>query len=467
MTRMHAATTSDRQLAAMARATLVLGVALRLYVAVVNAEANDDHLSVIRLIADEHRLPRLRDAWEGFQPKLYHVPVAILWELNPVDSNALDIRIAQLVSAAAGIATLFVLRRALQRHAWSEPVRLVAFAFVALNPKFIGLSGQATNDSFVILFCTIALDQGAVFFGTGRRRSFAIMTIASVLAALSKGNGLVLVLAVVIMFARALLSRGSANAMTRRENARYALAYVGIVLVLVTALGSYRANYEDAGTPFATNAPSAPRPHLIEKTYVFRPGTTSVVDSFFTFRFVDMMRHPTITNGKDDYPLHRTSLWSQLYGRTHYVHFDQFPPSWRNTSLPVLTIGRAVLILALLPTGVMLGGMAAAGAEAIRSLRRRRERVRDPGQELFLLAGLGFVGLVVMYSYTRRDFSTMKAEFIFPAVLAYASFFARGLEWAMGWTRSRPAVRWIGGLALAALLGLYVLDVVILAVDLT
>jgi hypothetical protein len=141
-------------------AVLALGILLRLYLAVVNSEANDDHLTVIRIIADEHRLPRLRDAWEGFQPKLYHVTVAFLWDLSPIHSVGVQIRIAQLVSCAAGIATLFVLRRALIRRGLSQPMRVLAFALVALNPKLCGLNAQATNDSFVILFATLALDQG-------------------------------------------------------------------------------------------------------------------------------------------------------------------------------------------------------------------------------------------------------------------------------------------------------------------
>ena len=45
------------------RIVLSLGILLRVYLAVVNGEANDDHLTVIRIIADENRLPRLREAW--------------------------------------------------------------------------------------------------------------------------------------------------------------------------------------------------------------------------------------------------------------------------------------------------------------------------------------------------------------------------------------------------------------------
>ena len=124
---------------------LVLGVLLRLYLAVVNREANDDHLSVIRIIALQHHLPRVREAWEGFQPKLYHVSVAMLWNLSPWQSSTARIQIAQLVACVAGIATLFIVRNALISRGISPPIRLLAFALVALNPALIGLNAQATN----------------------------------------------------------------------------------------------------------------------------------------------------------------------------------------------------------------------------------------------------------------------------------------------------------------------------------
>ena len=81
---------------------LAVGVLLRVYLALVNTEANDDHLTVIRIIAQQHRLPRLRDAWEGFQPKLYHVPVAVLWNLSPWQSPRVLLRIASWLLAPRG-----------------------------------------------------------------------------------------------------------------------------------------------------------------------------------------------------------------------------------------------------------------------------------------------------------------------------------------------------------------------------
>ena len=91
------------------RGVFALGVLLRVYLALVNREANDDHLTVIRIIAFQHHLPRLREAWEGFQPKLYHVTTAILWNISPWQSPTARVLIAQFVACAAGTGTLELL----------------------------------------------------------------------------------------------------------------------------------------------------------------------------------------------------------------------------------------------------------------------------------------------------------------------------------------------------------------------
>jgi hypothetical protein len=450
------------------RGVFALGVLLRLFLAVVNREANDDHLTVIRIIAFEHHLPRLREAWEGFQPKLYHLSVAALWNLSPWQSPTARIVIAQLVACAAGIATLFIVRQALIRRGISPPIRLLAFALVALNPALIGLSAQATNDSFVIMFSTLALDRAYEFFRSGARRDFVIMTASVILAALSKGNGLVVFLAITITLGHAVIRPNAIPGLSRRRVAALSAGFVAIFLVFAVAFGSYRANWEDTGNPFSINGEPAPMPHWIEKTYVYRPGTTSIADTYLTFRFVDLLEHPTITNDPDIYPQHRTSLWSQLYGRAHIAHFAQHPPSWKNMSPLVLNVSRLILVLALLPTAFLLAGILRAVAEVAMSAWQRvsaKEVTLD--QELLALVALGFIGFVVVYSLRYRDFSTMKAEFLFPGLLAYVFLFANEVTRADARYRRHSRVRHVAGWVFAALLVMYVTDVVILAVQLT
>ena len=446
------------------RVVLAVGIALRLYLTVVNAEANDDHLTVIRIIADEHRLPRLNDAWEGFQPKLYHAVVALLWKLSPLQSLSVRIRLAQLVACAAGIATLFVVHHGLRHRNLTARVRVLALALVALNPTLIGLNAQATNDSLVILCATVALASGCDFFRTGSRTAFAAMSAGVVLAILSKGNGLVLFCAVIATFCLATLHSQAIPSWSRMRLLRFGGAFAVVCVAFAAMFGPYRANWQDTGNPFAINGPPASLPHFVTPTYVARPGITSVVDGFLTFRLVDMLVHPYITNDPLVYPRHRTSLWSQLYGRAHIAHFAQHPPSWRSTSGLVTGVSRLILILALVPSALFF-------AEVFRNLMdllRRPFRAGAPGQidtDLLTMATVGFLAFGIFYSLVYRDFSTMKAEFLFPALLAYVFFTADGLE-----RSTRVLSRgWATGLcyAVTCLLVLYVIDAVILAVQLT
>jgi dolichyl-phosphate-mannose-protein mannosyltransferase len=435
------------------------GALLRLILALANTEANDDHLSVIRIIAHQHRFVRLREAWEGFQPQLYHGTVAVLWDLSPWQSAAAQIRIAQLVACAAGIATLWVVRRALRRQGLSPAVQLLAFALVALNPTLIGLDAQATNDAFVILFTTVALSEGFEFFETGTPRAFVVMSGAVALAVLSKGNALVVFIAVSAVLLHAIVRPPPLGGRSRRRLAAFGAAFLFVVLASAVTLGSYRRNWQDTGNPFAINGDRAPFPHWIERTYVYRPGTTSIVDTYFTFRFVDLLRHPTITNDIAVYPRHRTSLWSQLYGRAHFAHFSQHPPSWRNTSLLVLTLGRLIFVAALLPTALLLRGLARAMLDLTLPERRR---ALAPGArlalELRVLSVVGYIGFIILYTLTYRDFSTMKAEFLFPALLPGALLLGEEIER----TRWRTTVAW----ALGLLLTLYLTDTLVLVAQL-
>jgi len=72
-----------------------------------------------------------------------------------------------------------------------------------------------------------------------------------------------------------------------------------------------------------------------------------------------------------------------------------------------------------------------------------------------------------VYSLRYRDFSTMKAEFLFPGLLAYVFLFANEVTRADARYRRYHRLRHVAGWVFAALLAMYVTDVVILAVQLT
>ena len=53
-------------------AVLTAALSLRVGVALYNSEANDDHMEVVTLIADEGANPLVGDCWQCCQAKLFH-----------------------------------------------------------------------------------------------------------------------------------------------------------------------------------------------------------------------------------------------------------------------------------------------------------------------------------------------------------------------------------------------------------
>jgi hypothetical protein len=446
-------------------AVVALGIALRVVLALVNDSANDDHLSVIEVIARQHRIPRAHELAQAYHPPLYHLTVAELWRIGPWETDRSLLLTAQLVSGASGIATLFLARAFIRRQLASPSTQLLALSLVALNPKLIGLNAQATNDSFVVLFGTLSLYFAWVFLRTGAAPTFGLMVASCVLAALSKGSGIVVYLVLVAVLGVAALRGASWPSTSRPRLALLTGAFSVAFALLFITTGPYRSNYEDSGGRLvAINVPADPLPSLVRETYVRRPGTTSVVDTYLTFRLVDLLRHPVLPpNGEGPYPRHRTSLWSQLHGRLSSIHFDQWPPAWQDARGVTLAVVRSSLILGLVPSVLLLAGLVRGLGMAASVVARARDKLIGESLDtlLFTTTVLGFLLFIVVFTARYRDFASMKVEYLFPALLGAVFLFMSGTERVA--TRLRPFVTG----AILPLLVVYVLDVGILVQRLT
>jgi hypothetical protein len=480
-------TSIERNFGKAALLVFFFGVLLRATLACINWDANDDHISVIRVIADENRIPVKVKIWTGrkdlvpvqtftdemdqaFQPKLYHVVVAALWKTMQIQSLPLRIRIAQLVNCSAGILTLLVaLYFLMEQSRVSAKSRFIAFSLLALNPQVIGINAQATNDSFVILFVSLSLFFGYRFFESRVVKDFSWMTTFAILAGLSKGNGLVVCIAILLVFTLALLQGWNGCLMIRGQVVSYGTIFLTAYLAVVPMLGSYWEHYHRYGSPFTINMHPGPFPYVLEKTFVYRPGVTSIVDSLLTFRLLDMLQTPVIPNDRNIYPQHRTSLWSQLYGRTHFVHFNTWPPSWQ---LPegrwqwatrlVWNLGRVIFLFALLPTMLLLVAILRTFVSAIRWVIKAQEPPVPYGQWLLDFSVLGYIAFIVAYSLRYRDFSVMKAIFVFPALLGFLILFARECDRFYAWCHHKKPIRFSADMIFAFLCLLYTADVIVL-----
>lgn len=405
-------------------AVFLAGAFLRLSLALVNTEANDDHMAVITRIERTASVPIRADCHQCYHPKLFHLSAVTAIKAFSLDRPLSKTTAAQLLSCAAGIVTLWTVLLFLRWVEMDERLRLLVFAMAAFNPLLVSMSAQATNDAFAVMFSTLTLHRFFLFLRGDRRRDLALATLYLILANLSKGTALVLFPGLALV----LLARTAADRGERRRRAGQLLLFLAAFMLVVPYFGQYAGKYRRHGTPFVNNVERDPPPHLLKETYLWRPGVTSVLNTYFCFRLGSMLRAPINNNQVYVYPLHRTSFWSQLYGTAHFAHFGHWPRSWATSHPWVLTMGRAIFILALIPTGLLLAG-------AIRNLEGFWKALRSgrPAEALSLdgtalMISAAYVLFVMIYSYNYRDFATMKAVFVFPALLCLLRLFQRGCE---------------------------------------
>ncbi len=459
------------------------GVTLRVILSLLNGDANDDHISVIRALAFEDHQSASRDHWESFQPKLYHSTVAAILQianfLEPMISSipAIHVRVGNLLACAAGIVTLWIVLKWLQQVDISRKSRLLTFSILALNPKLIAINSQTTNDSFVIMFGTIAIYFGYMFFRFRFPVHFVYLLAASILAGLSKGNGIVVFLIAICVFAVGILRPALAAGWERVALIRWAVVFVTVYLGSLALFGPYLNQYRSTESPFTINIKAAPPPGFLKKTEAYRPGIRSIVDGFLTFRLVDLLREPRniytplaretvelpYDESKQFYPDHQTSLWSQLYARFHSVHFDYWPFSWRLDSSAVVGLIRVALLLGLLPSVLLVTGLASEALLSMRWVCGRSTRPYGLSNLLLVICAYGFLAFVVAYAFRYRDYGVLKVIFIFPGLLGFAWCFSRSydrLRRDLG-KFGKAVASWVD-IVIMALLATYVVDIVIL-----
>lgn len=409
---------------------LALAIALRVVLALVNTDANDNHLAVVRIIVDENRFPDLHEAFQAYHSKLYHASVALLWKLSPIDSPYLFIRVGQLFNTFFGVWTLLLIRRWLAEMSLSEPVRTLIFALVALNPGLVAIHSQATNDTLVIWMSTLALIAAGRYLAEPSRSGFWRMLWPTVLGPLAKASGFIVAFSIAGAFGLQVLHRRSARPL---RTIVAAAALLAVTCAAAFALGSYGKHWRQYGDPFILNMPRNPLPDFWEETEFRRPGARSIAGALGTFHFFDLMQRPQIARPAEwPNPIekHRTSLWTQLFARTHFAQYDNHPETWINHGKSLLWLARALYLFGLPWSLLLLGGMVVEGWKAA--------WFRNPLYAPAMVAAWMQIAFIAQFCLVYRDFASMKVIYILPGMAGYVLALATATEWVWrkGWRRS-------------------------------
>lgn len=422
---------------------LWLAVVLRLGLAVFNnGSANDDHLEVSRMIYATGSIPEPQDCWQCYHPKLYHWSMAALWKALNITVWHWQIKLAQLINCFTGILTLLMVRRFLGELPFNDRSRLITFSLIALNPSLIAISIQPSNDAFIIFFGTAIIYCVYRLMQQFRFRHLLLLVLFSVLAGATKTSALVLISGVLVVWIIKLLT----DLYYRRPFSRWHIPawilYLVISLTGTMFLGEYYSNYRKYDKPVVYNTPTGDLPHLYKNSDFRRPGVQSVAEGYFTFRLIDMLRTPVVSNEDNIYPKHRTSVWSQLYGRSHFIYFENWPPGkWQSDNPAMWWTGRVALVLALLPlTMLMIGFWKTFRVWPMWLWKKRDDFIKNSYEWILHAFMVGFMLFIILFTLYGRDYSFMKIIYLFPGLLAFSVPLLRGTDTAVAFLAGRSSL---------------------------
>ncbi|HET8799028.1 MAG TPA: glycosyltransferase family 39 protein, partial [Thermoanaerobaculia bacterium] len=377
----------------------------------------DNHYEIIEHLLREGRLPLTGLYAQSYHPPAYYLlgaPFALIGGPRGV----------QVLSLILSIANLWLLVRLLDRAIVEKQGRWMAMIFVATLPVFVLYSLLVSNDGLALLVGTVCLLAALRVVERPSVTSIALAGLVAGLALSTKGTllGHVAVLGVLAVWV----------AMRRMTPPRAAVA-IALFVALASILGAYK---------FVENQIHLGRPvvHNMEFGQPWVKKQQPVVDgpaALVRFDLPRLLEEPILVEreGRWNYP---RSVPALLYG-TFWYHTIPIS-NFRATTAAARRIAQATYLLALVPTILLVAGIAVA-------LRRR------PAGTIAVTMLLLNLGVVLAAGFRFDAFSSFHSRLLFGAMPALALALGWGVEWCG--TRT-PRVRQAAVAAMALLFAAFV-----------
>jgi len=408
---------NDRVFLLMLGVGVIVRVVVFIYIGHFN---NDNHMEVIKYVA-EHWLPPRADQFnQAFHPPLYYFLAATLFHLG-------DVTAVHGLSLLLSIVTLAFIAYLLRQLPWmNDKIQFWCLSLAALQPQFIMHGLFISNDALAILW-------GVLIFFQCRRLQTQLSRFNICLLGTWLGLGL-LTKATFLAFVCPLILFVWMVGHQHKWLHRRLIGELSLFLLIALLLGCYKyaENFFLFGNPTISNLDLWDWVRTQRPTWI---GLQSLVD----LNLWHLVRNPIISSSTaHSYPL-------MLYGSFWY---PLVPESTFQGNLlsPVNRLGSLIYITALVPTALMMTGAvrmvkiacSCFSATPITSVENRDRAVYE-GCLLFTLV-LNLT-LILAVGWHSDVWSVFQGRLLFPSYFVFLLALGRGMEWAQSPPLITNAVR--------------------------
>lgn len=370
---------------------------------------NDDHLEVIRYVAEHGGLPRIDQFNQAYHPPLYYVIAAAVFKIS---GSVKLVHALSLSFSVVGLALAWYLIG--QLRTLSPVARFWAWMLVSLHPQLIIYTLFISNDSLAILLGLAVLAVAYRYLCQCTFRNLVVLATVLGLGLATKFTFLAFILPVAFVVFVANHRHGFGW--------RKKLAALAVLMFVVAGLGSYKfiANAQAAGSALASNLDVWPWAQYQRPTWI---GPSTILD----FNLLKLVRAPTVSQDTvHSYPL-------MLYASYWY----QFIPdsTFRSNTKPGLNVlGSIIYLCAILPTMMMVVGLGAIVKRSghwLRPGRMARWTATDAEYGLTLLAVfMLLMNLALLFAAGWRYdvYSIFNSRLAFPAYFGFIVCLAAGID---------------------------------------
>ncbi len=401
------------------------------------------HFTYIWFVATTGRIPLADQGWEFFQPPLYYELMALVWRLAGAFDAEVRLRIGTVLIALAGLipaATAFAIVR--QRFPSDRLVQLLAAGAMLFLPMQLYSAGFVGNENLTAILGNLALLALVWTLREETTAHAAMLGVVLGLAMLTKFTGVVVVAGAISTLAlRGIVRRDFAGA----------AGTVAIVVVAMLAVcgGYYVRNVREFGTPFQLS-----RTHLFLKRV--EDSQLQGRRELLEYLLFDpgIIYRPQWPRGlslnsprppDSDYSAMRESIPTGIYANTWFDGFGGFVLTPVTHSEASRRAGQLLLLLAVVPTSIMLLGIAV----SVQGLWRRGW---DDTAVAMLTTLAAMAAVVVHGTRSVPTQAAVKATYLLLVGSAFAYMFAAGFVFVGARSRRlQHAAAWTcAGLALAS-----------------